>query len=75
MHEESRTEHRVIRQAFGNDARLVETGPTRVGSGLVEIHVDGHLLGSGRTFRSALADSLSFSLPGIVRGCDIPAST
>jgi hypothetical protein len=67
-----RSEQRVVRQAFGPDARLVEHGPTRQAPGQVEIHVGSGMIGSGRTFARALADSLAFVSGGeLVRASSI----
>ncbi len=71
MIETERQEHRTIRAAFGSDCHLVETAPTGEQPGVVEIRRDGCLLGSGQTFRAALADSLAFEVPGVTRASDV----
>ncbi|MCL4205752.1 MAG: hypothetical protein KJ000_24990 [Pirellulaceae bacterium] len=71
MIETERTERRIIQQAFGGAAQLVETGPAPGHPGRVEIWRGGGLLGSGTTFARALADSLAFTLPGVVRAIEL----
>jgi hypothetical protein len=51
-----------IRQVFGADAEIRESIPGRV-----EIHVDGGMIGSGRTLARALADALAYQVPGVRR--------
>ena len=67
MIETERSEHRVIRQAFGSGAHLIESGGAPGHPGRVEIHLGTELLGSGSTFRAALCDALSFTMRGVRR--------
>ena len=72
MIQTERSKHRIVRQAFGPDAHLVQTGPTRHAPEQVEIRRGTGLLGSGSTFRAALADALAFTSPGVlVRASDM----
>jgi hypothetical protein len=71
MHEESRGEHRTVKQLFDGRAKLVERGPMSAGSGSVEIHVDRQAH-RGPTFRAALCDALAFVSGGaLVRASSI----
>jgi hypothetical protein len=72
MAETERSQHHVIQRAFGPDSHLDETAPTESTPGRIEIHLDGGMIGSGRTFPAAIADSLAFTMPGVVRASDTP---
>ena len=75
MVEDSRQERRIIRQAFGTDCHLVETGPAPGRPGRCEIHLGSGMIGSGATFRGALADALAFTVPGVVKASDLVTTT
>ncbi len=74
MIETERSEYRTVQLAFGDAAKLLETAGVPGHPGRVEIHLRGGMIGSGKTFAGALADALSFSLPGVHRASDIPTT-
>ncbi len=69
-----RNHQQKIRVLFGSDASIRETSGTVKQPRVVEIRSGSALLGSGKTFAGALADALSFQLPGVHRASDIPTT-
>ena len=64
MIEHQRSEFRTVKQFFGPDARLVEHAPTTNCVGDVQVWLGSGMIGSGATFRGALADALAFTSDG-----------
>ena len=58
MHEETRIENTVVKQLFGDHARLRESAARRGRPGQAAIVLDGETLGSGPNFRDALRQAL-----------------